>query len=138
MNLLAVSAVLAVMLIPLLRVDRPIVRPSLAAGSAAVEATVPVALLLRCVHAPVEISLTVEGKAVPLRGAGLERQGEALLPVRERAFELELQATWPPGTPGTMVEVRAAPDAMPEQQQNVWAEAGAADEILRFTWRSQP
>jgi hypothetical protein len=51
---------------------------------------------------------------------------------------MEFKAAWPPGSAATMVEMRAAPDGMPEQQQNIWADAGSADEIVRFMWRTAP
>ena len=139
MNLLAVGAILLALLVPLLRVDRP--RPVPSSSSPAVvsqQSGTPVMVLLRFVHAPVEASLTVGGKVIPLRGGGLERQGEAILTERDEALEMEFKAAWPPGTAGTMVELRAAPDGLPEQQQNIWADAGAADEIVRFTWRTTP
>ena len=139
MNLLAVGAILLALLVPLLRVDRP--RPVPSPGGPAVvsqQSGTPVMVLLRFVHPPLEASLTVGDQVIPLRGAGLERQGEAILTERGRALEIEFKAAWPPGTAGPMVELRAAPDGLPEQQQNIWADAGAADEIVRFTWRTTP
>ena len=138
MNLMAVAGVLAALLVLLLRVDRPVVTPAAAAEVVAAGVTIPVTLLLRAVHAPAELSLTIAGKPVVLRGTGLQRQGETLLELKERSLELALKAAWPPGTPPSMVEVRAAPDGMEEQVFNVWAESGAADEIVRFTWRVPP
>lgn len=139
MNLLAVGAILLALMVPLLRVDRPRPVPSLS-GPAVVapQSATPVMVLLRFVHAPVELSLTVGDQVIPLRGAGLERQGETILTERDQALEMEFKAAWPPGTAGTMVELRAAPDGMPEQQQNIWADAGEADEIVRFMWRTLP
>ena len=139
MNLLAVGAILLALMVPLLRVDRP--RPVPSSSSPAVvsqQSGTPVMVLLRFVHAPVEASLTVGGKVIPLRGGGLERQGEAILTERDEALEMEFKAAWPPGIAATMVEFRAAPDGMPEQQQNIWADAGSADEIVRFMWRTAP
>ena len=139
MNLLAVGGILLALMVPLLRVDRP--RPVPSSRSPAVVAPqsgTPVMVLLRFVHVPVEVSLRVGDQVIPLRGAGLERQGEAILAERDEALEMEFKAAWPPGTAGTMVELRAAPDGMPEQQQNIWTDAGTADEIVRFTWRTTP
>jgi hypothetical protein len=139
MNLLAVGAILLALMVPLLRVDRP--QPVPSSSSPAVvpqQSGTPVMVLLRFVHAPVEASLTVGGKVIPLRGAGLERQGETSLTERGQALEMEFKAAWPPGSAATMVEMRAAPDGMPEQQQNIWADAGSADEIVRFMWRTAP
>ena len=139
MNLLAVGGILLALMVPLLRVDRP--RPVPSSRNPAVVAPqsgTPVMVLLRFVHVPVEVSLRVGDQVIPLRGAGLERQGEAILAERDEALEMEFKAAWPPGTAGTMVELRAAPDGMPEQQQNIWADAGTADEIVRFTWRTTP
>lgn len=137
-NLLAIVVGLFALAIPLLRVDRP--APSRTADAAAVvpAGEVPVMLQLRLVHPPLTLEITNEGKPVPLRGAGLERGGETVLTNDGAALELAFKATWPPGTPGTMVEVRAAPDGMREQQRNVWADAGTADEIVYFTWRGRP
>lgn len=139
MNLLAVGGILLVLMVPLLRVDRP--RPVPSSRSPAVVAPqsgTPVMVLLRFVHVPVEVSLTVGDQVIPLRGAGLERQGETILTEPGQALEMEFKAAWPPGTAGTMVELRAAPDGMPEQQQNIWADAGSVDEIVRFMWRTAP
>ena len=138
MNLLAVVVVLAALLVPLLRVDRPVERSSLADSPVFAQATVPVMLLLRGIHAPSEVNMTVEGESVPLRGTGLERQGTTRLRLLDRALEVSVKATWPPGTPATVLELCAAPDGMADQFRNVWAEAGAADEIVRFSWRAQP
>ena len=140
-NLIVIVLALAALAIPLLRVDRPApAREADGAEIASAVGAVPVMLRLRLVHPPLTLELAREGIGVPLRGEGLERQGETILTMSGSALELELElkATWPPGTPGTMVEVRAAPDGMPEQQRNVWAEAGTADEIVRFTWRADP
>ncbi len=139
MNLLAVGAILLALMVPLLRVDRP--RPVPSSSSPAVVAQqsgTPVMVLLRFVHVPVEVSLTVGDQVIPLRGAGLERQGETILAERDQALEMELKAVWPPDAAGTMVELRAAPDGLSEQQQNIWADAGSVDEIVRFMWRTTP
>ena len=139
LNLLLVSAALLVLLIPLLQVGRPSPpRPLPRVEPAEPVAGVPVLLLLRFVHPPQELSLTVAGKPLALRGDGLERSGAAALPLRERALELEFKAVWPPGTGSTMVELRAAPDGLPELHQNIWAAEAAADEIVSFTWRAAP
>jgi len=141
-NLIFMVLALAALAIPLLRVNRP-APPAPAdaatAGLAPAPKATAVLLRLRFVQPPVTVALTVDGKPVPLRGDGLERGGETTLTSdRGNALELHLQAAWPPGPASTMVEVRAAPDGKPEQVQNVWAEAGAADELLRFTWRDRP
>ena len=102
MNLLAVGAILLALMVPLLRVDRPRPVPS-SSGPAVVaqQSGTPVMVLLRFVHAPVEVSLTVGGQVIPLRGAGLERQGETILAERGQALEMELKAAWPPDAAGT-------------------------------------
>ena len=141
-NLIFMLLALGAMAVPLLRVDRPVpgaLADVVDAAGAAFTPAVPVLVRLRFVHPPVTVGLTVDGKLVPLRGAGLEREAETTMATdRGAALELDLKASWPPGTTSTMVEVRAAPDGKPEHIQNVWAEEGAADELLRFTWRDRP
>ena len=140
-NLIVVWLALAALAIPLLRVGRP--ASSSEAGSPAALAgpageAVPVVLRLRFVHPPQTVALSVEGKTVVLRGEGLERQGEAVLPEKSTALELVLKATWATGAGTTMVEVSAAPHGMAERAQNIWAEAGAVEELVRFDWRAAP
>lgn len=138
LNLLALAGALAVLLIPLLRVDRPAAARRMVEPAAAVAPGVPVTLLLRAVHAPVSLEVTAEGKPVVWRGEGQERQAETTLTAGSAALELEVKATWPAGTPATLLELKAAPDGMEEQMRNVWAEGGMVEEIVRFTWRTTP
>jgi len=137
-NLLAIVVALFALAIPLLRVDRPAPSRSADAAEAVPAEAVPVMLRLRLVHPPLTLEISKEGKSVLLRGEGLEREGETVLTNDGAALELAFKATWPPGTPGTVVEVRAAPDGIREQQRNVWADAGTADEIVHFSWRGKP
>ena len=138
-NLFIMLLALAGLAVPLLRVDQPTPAAAAAVPEALSAHPVPVLLRMRFVHLPDKVELTMNGQPIPLRGAGLEREGETALGTEpDAAMELDFKAAWPPGTPATMVEVRAAPDGKPEQAQNVWTEAGAADELLRFTWRDQP
>lgn len=140
-NLILVWLALAALAIPLLRVDRPAIladagSPAALAGPAA--EAVPVVLRLRFVHPPQTVALSVEGKTIELRGEGLERQGEAFLMEKAKALELTLKATWPAGGETTMVEVKAGPHGLAEQGQNIWAEGGAVEELIRFDWRAAP
>lgn len=138
-NLFIMLLALAGLAVPLVRVDRPVPAAGAAVPVALAGRPVPVLLRLRFVHLPDKVELTMNGQLIALRGAELEREGETALGTEPgAALEMDFNAAWPPGTPATMVEVRAAPDGKPEQAQNVWAEAGAADELLRFSWRNHP
>jgi hypothetical protein len=137
-NLLAVVAVLLLMLWPLLRVDRPVVVPETADVTVPVPAGIPVLVALRFVKEPSAVQVRLGEEVLTLRGSGLERQAEARLIPAERALELAVETVWPAGTGSSVVEVRAAPDGLPEQQQNLWGEDGAVTDIIRFTWRTQP
>ena len=137
-NLIAIVIALVALAIPLLRVDRPAPATAAEAVEVASAESVPVMLRLRLVHLPSTLEIAREGKTVLLHGEGLERQGATFLTNNGTALELACKATWPAGTPGTMMEVRAVPDGLPELQQNVWAEAGQAKEIVRFSWRVKP
>jgi hypothetical protein len=138
LNLLAVAGALLLMVIPLLRIDRPMRAGVVSPAEAGPAAALPVTVMLRFVHEPQSVILTQDGQPVAFSGTGLERQAETKMVASERSLELSLKATWPPGAGSTMVEVRVAPEAWAEQQQNVWAEGGAVDEIIRFNWRAKP
>lgn len=142
MNLLLVAAALLLLVVPLTRLERGglMAAPAAGTGSGTGEqaTAVPVLLLLKFVHAPREVAVTVEGKPVVLRGEGLERQGETMMSGTGRELELAVTAAWPEGVERSLVEVRAAPDGLAEQSWNGWAEGGPVDEIARFSWRARP
>ncbi len=144
LNLLAVAAVLLLMLWPLLRVDRPVVAPDPVAATATAMATatdpgsIPVMLGLRFVTEPLSVQVRLEEEVLTLQGSGRERQAVTRLVPADRSLELAVEVVWPPGTGTSMMEVRAAPDGMAEQQQNLWAEDGSLSDIIRFAWRAQP
>lgn len=140
LNLLAVVAVLLLMLWPLLRLERPPADvPALSGAPAAANpATVRVFLGLRFAEAPQSVRVRLGEELVALRGSGLDRQAITHLIPDDRSLELEVEAVWPPGTGDSVIEVRAAPDGMPEQLQNIWGEDGSASDIIRFSWRVTP
>ncbi|MDB6069815.1 MAG: hypothetical protein JWL81_986 [Verrucomicrobiales bacterium] len=142
MNLLLVAAALLLLVVPLVRLERGGLMAAPTGGAVTGQgkkaADVPVLVLLKFVHAPAKVSVSVEGKPLVLRGEGLERQAETVLSDSGRELELAVTAEWPAGVDRSMVEVRAAPDGLAEQSQNVWAEGGPVDEIARFSWRARP
>ena len=142
MNLLILAGLLALLVVPLARVNTPGVKPAVEmSGPADAVAVVPVRVVLRFVHAPQEVAIAVEGKPLALRGNGLERTAEAQLPMGDGALEFSLKATWEalPGAGPGMMEVKVAPDGREEQMQNVWSDQAGApvEEVVRFTWRKR-
>lgn len=140
-NLLSVAAVLLLLLWPLIRMDRPVGPGSgsdPAPAGAPAGAGIPVMLGLRFVREPLRVELSQGNERVVLRGSGLERQAETRLDPAGRSLELSVEAAWPPGTGSSLIEVKAAPDGLPEQLQNLWGEEDSVSDIIRFTWRAKP
>ncbi len=141
LNLLLLAGCLALLVIPLSRINRP------SASRLAIEkmpvgktdAGTPVHLVLRFVHAPKTVTLTREGKALTLQGSGLERTVDGVWPLQDDALEFTVTAAWEPGTAQGMVEIKVAPDGRAEQLQNIWSDEPGAplDEVVRFTWRKK-
>lgn len=138
MNLLAVLALLAVLLVPLLRLNTPVRADSVPGlhGSGEVLPTVPVLIRIRFASAPFRAGVSVEGQGLELTGSGLERQTRGDWILHDGSLELDVEAAWPEGSPGSMAEISVAPDGLDERKQNVWAGNGMISEILRFEWRN--
>lgn len=138
LNLLAVLALLAGVLVPLLRLNTPARADSgpTSQASGGVLPTVPILISIRFASAPSRAKVRVEGQRLELTGSGLERQARGEVVMHDGSLELDVEATWPEGIPGTMAEISVAPDGLDERKQNVWAQEGEVSEILRFDWRN--
>ncbi|HYF36826.1 MAG TPA: hypothetical protein VD994_16135, partial [Prosthecobacter sp.] len=101
-----------------------------------VHEAVPALLRLRYAHKPLSVSLKQDGKellkeadlsATPIEvkaGIGLSHDGN----------EMELTATWPPGTPETALTLEIEPDGFEARTETRWAPASELNEILTFKW----
>lgn len=141
LNLLFMAACLALLLIPLGRINHPASNRLPAEKSPLEKEGVgsPVHVVLRFVHEPKTVILTWEGKALPLQGSGLERTVDGVWPLQDDALEFAVTAAWEPGTAPGMLEMKVAPDGRAEQLQNLWSDEPGAplDEVVRFMWRKK-
>jgi hypothetical protein len=141
LNLLFMAACLALLVIPLSRINHPAFNrmPVEKASPENQDAGSPVHVVLRFVHAPQTVTLIREGKALLLQGSGLERTVDGVWPLQDDALEFAVTAAWEPGAAPGMVEMKVAPDGRAEQLQNIWSdETGApVEEVVRFTWRKK-
>ena len=91
---------------------------------------------LHCGHAPSSVrlrngeTLLHEWSSPP--GSILEET--LALPFNDNRTEFTVQATWPAGTPETVIEITVEPDGKAARMANVWASGAAADELVTLTW----
>lgn len=52
-------------------------------------------------------------------------------------IDLQLTATWPPGTPETVAQLTLEPESLETSAATTWAEL-ELDEVLTFTWPKPP
>lgn len=103
--------------------------------AAKVEA-VPTLIRLRYAHKPTSVSLKQAGKellgALDLAESPCETQIKMI--IAKAGDDLELIATWPPGTPETALTVEIEPDGLESRSQTRWSTDATLNEILTFIW----
>lgn len=97
-------------------------------------ASIPTFVTIRSAHPPQSLEIRHEGEVL-YQAAPAEPFIEAdwELPVEATGLELAVRASWPPGTPETVVEVTLEPDGLDSRSASAWG-AGELDSILQFPW----
>jgi hypothetical protein len=99
-------------------------------------APVPALLRLRFAHQPLAIHLKQEGRELltqlDLKTSPAEARSE--IEVSHDGNELELSATWPPGTPDTALTLEIELDGFETRRETRWSDDAALTEILTFIW----
>ncbi len=107
------------------------------AGPVLATPVVPARVMLRFVHAPVQVRLfageTPLHEWKPAK-PDTELEAEVNLPLSEGRSEFTVKIEWPAGTPNTMAELRVEPDGLATRTANIWGE-GSADEVVALTWK---
>ena len=103
--------------------------------------TTACAATLKFAHPPLSTSIHHLGEPVweAPTGSATTFEIELELPadLATHGIDLQLTATWPPGTPETIAQLSLEPDSLETTTTSSWA-AGELDEILTFTWPQQP
>lgn len=102
---------------------------------------VPSLIRVRFAHAPVQVRVTQDGRAVAAFGAadaGEDGRMERTGTVRWAAdgwVDLLVEAEWAAGTPSTALGVEVEPDGQETRRATVWADGGVLAEMLTFSWK---
>lgn len=103
--------------------------------------TTACAATLKFAHPPLTASLHHLGSPVWETTAGSTTTFEIELglpdDIATHGIDLQLTATWPPGTPETVAQLSLHPDSLETTTSTTWAQGGL-DEILTFTWPQPP
>ncbi len=91
---------------------------------------------LRCGHAPSRVLLKHGETLLHEWGspAGTILEETLMLPLTDNRTEFTVQATWPAGTPETVIEITIEPEGKAARMVNVWASGPAADELVTLSW----
>jgi hypothetical protein len=103
---------------------------------AGTEATMPVLVTVKFVHAPQSLRLSEGDKVLAewQNTNGELRWENSVTASKGARLEFSLAMQWPENTPDTVAEVAVEPDGLATKTQNVWSSGAAADEVLTFSW----
>jgi|GEM_PF-2116826 len=90
-------------------------------------------ITVRSAHPLEQLRLSCEGETLLQTQSVTQVETSVDLAVGRTGLELLLEATWPDGTPESVVEVVVEPDTLDLQTRSVWAE-DSVDDILSFQW----
>ena len=92
---------------------------------------------LRYAHKPLSISLKQGGQELlpKLDFTSSPAEQQTSMTISKAGNELELTATWPPGTPDTALTLEIEPDGLETRSETRWSGDSALNEILTFTWQ---
>lgn len=91
-------------------------------------------LTVRSPHEIKALRIVCEGDEVLVKEGAFKQVEESLtLPISITGIELLVEASWPAGTPETMVEVLLEPDQRDVRRNSIWGEEQVED-ILSFQW----
>lgn len=94
-------------------------------------------ILLRFAHLPEKLTVKI-GDQVLLDGTKTSpvstMEAQAALVIPKEGIELQLDATWPVGTPDTAATIELIPDEKESRSQTHWSSGPSMSQIYSFTW----
>jgi hypothetical protein len=92
---------------------------------------------VRYAHKPLTVSLKKSGQELlpklDLSASPTETRAE--IDVSKGGHELEVTATWPPGTPDTALTLEIEPDGFETRSETRWSSTAALNEIITLNWQ---
>ncbi len=92
-------------------------------------------LRLRFAHRPASLSLKVADQEAFSAVGDSPMEAEVSLSALERGVDVFLVATWPEGTPDTVLTLEIEPDGLEVRSETRWSSSGGLDEVITFTWK---
>jgi len=92
-------------------------------------------LRLRFAHRPASLSLKVADQEAFSAVGESPMEAEFSLPALDRGVDVFLVATWPEGTPDTVLTLEIEPDGLEVRSETRWSSSGGLDEVITFTWK---
>ncbi|MEQ1749620.1 MAG: hypothetical protein ABL974_09380 [Prosthecobacter sp.] len=91
---------------------------------------------LRYAHKPLSISLKQGGLELltKLDFTSSPAEEQTSMTISKAGNELELTATWPPGTPDTALTLEVEPDGLETRSETRWSDDATLNEIITFLW----
>jgi hypothetical protein len=114
---------------PVWRLTRPVVRsePVAAPSAVAPAAARNLVLDLTFAHAPVSFRVSYLGRTILSGGGKNEFSGSWTTALDPAGDDLLIEATWPPGTPKTAVEMKVSEDVDQLADKTFWADGPLTD-----------
>ena len=141
LHLLVFTLLFALLVVPLSHLTATRPQPPGAHGaslSSSNSSKVHAIFRLRTAHPAEHLSLTLNGEElIPEASRShppTQMEIEHQVPNPHDGFELALQATWPSGTPDTVVSVEAEPDEFDAKSQFQWSNHNQAAGTFLFRW----
>lgn len=92
-------------------------------------------LRLRFAHRPASLSLKVAELEAFSAVGDSPMEAEVSLSALDRGVDVFLVATWPEGTPDTVVTLEIEPDGLEVRSETRWSSSGGLDEVITFSWK---
>ena len=89
---------------------------------------------IRTAHPLRQLEIRHEGTLLcQLDAPALEIEEEWDLSIGPTGLELAVRATWPEGTPESVIEIRLEPDRLDRKSATLWGQ-GTLDDFMEFQW----
>ena len=140
LNLLVCLGLAFAVVAPLVRRMTVVAAPPPPAAAVDTSGSVEASVRFRCVHAPRSLAVTAAGRPLARweNAAGdLAFEERVALPWEARRTEFTVTASWPDGTPETVIEVTIEPDGLEARTTNLWSSGGTLEEIVGTTWPAE-
>ena len=89
----------------------------------------------RYAHKPTKMGVTLGNEQVLSDAANPLMEIRQAMPIPKEGIELQVDATWPAGTPDTALTIEMEPDGLEAQSQTRWSREARMNEIIVYQWK---